>query len=286
MLRFDETLQLMQSFCRPEATEITHKTTMNALSRALRGGLVAVCLTTAAISSAALSKTEKVDELIGLHDLKTALAIGNYYLKQRTLITVREELMRLGKEKQLGSDWNPSNQHWKQAEGAMVRAAMKHVQQQFSNLEWLAQEWAELDQREFTEAEVDLLLSHFKTPYGRKQLMLVDHGMALHVQGALTFTDKLMYQVPGAEEDRRRMETVFNDEDRDMRYNIDDSPEGTRFVMSPLGRRYFVNAMLNVAGMISRRIDETAASIPQTVRTVSDQALPAVQAFLRSRPEG
>jgi hypothetical protein len=30
--------------------------------------------------------------------------------------------------------------------------------------------------------------------------------------------------------------------------------------------------------MISR-IEETAASIPQTVRTVSDQALPAVQAF-------
>jgi len=259
---------------------------MQALNRTLRGGLVAVCLTTAAVSSAAPSKTEKIDELVGVHDLKTAVAIGNYYLKQRTLIAVREELMWLGQDKRLGPDWNPSNPHWKQAEAAMVRAAMKHVQQQFSSLEWLSEEWAELDDREFTEAEVDLLLTHFKTPYGRKQLMLVDHGVALHVQGALTFTDKLVYEVPGAEEDRKRMQTVFNDEDRDMRYNIDDSPEGTRFVMSQLGRRYFVNAMLNVAGMISRRIDETAASIPHTAKALSDQALPAVQAFLRSRPEG
>ena len=259
---------------------------MNALNRVLQGGLVAACVATAAISSAVTSKAEKIDELVGLHNLRTAVAIGNYYLKQRTLIAVREELMRLGKSKNLGPDWNPSNPYWKQAEGAMVRAAMKQVQRQFSNLEWLSEEWAQLDEREFSEAEVDLLVAHFKTTYGRKQLMLVDHGVALHVQGALTFTDKLVYEVPGAEEDRSRMQTVFDDEDREMRYNIDDSPEGTRFVMSPLGRRYFVNAMLNVAGMISRRIDETAASLPQTAKALSDQALPAVQAFLRSRPEG
>ncbi len=71
-----------------------------------------------------------------------------------------------------------------------------------------------------------------------------------------------------------------------MRYNIDESPEGTHFVMSPVDRRYFVNAMLNVAGMISRRLDETAASIPQGVKALSDQVLPAMQALLRSRQEG
>ena len=259
---------------------------MSALNRALQGGFVAVCVTMAVICSAGASKTEKIDELLSLHDLKTAVAIGNYYLKQRTLIAVREELMRLGKDQKLGPDWNPSNPYWKQAEGTMVRAATKQIQQQFSNLEWLSEEWGHLDEREFTEAQVDVLLAHFKTPYGRKQLMLVDHGVAVHVQGALTLTDKLVYEVPGSEEERSRMQAVFNDEDREMRYNVDDSPEAMRFVMSPLGRRYFVNAMLNVAGMIGRRIDETAAALPQMAKALSDQALPAVQAFLRSRPEG
>ena len=96
----------------------------------------------------------------------------------------------------------------------------------------------------------------------------------------------MVYEVPGAEDDRNLMQTIFNEEDREMRYNIDDSPEGTRFVMSAVGRRYFVNAVLNVAGMISRRLDETAASIPHRVKALSDQALPAMQAFLRSRAQG
>ena len=70
----------------------------------------------------------------------------------------------------------------------------------------------------------------------------MDHGVALHVQRALTFTGKMVYEVPGAEEDRSLMQTVFNQEDRDMRYNIDENPEGTHFVMSAVDRRYFVNA--------------------------------------------
>lgn len=259
---------------------------MNAGSPALRSALVTACLTAAGFCSAATPTSQKIDELVALHDLKSAVAIGNYYLKQRTLIAVRSTLVQLGKEQNLGPQWNPSNPYWKQAETEMVRAASHHVEQQFSDLGWLSKEWAQLDQRAFSDAELDVLLEHFKTRYGRKQLMLVDHGVALHVQGALTFTDKLVYEVPGAEEERQRMEAIFAEEDRNMRYDIDDSPEATRFVMSAVGRRYFVNAMLNVAGMISRRIDETAASIPLTVKTVSDQATPAVQAFLRSRPEG
>jgi len=259
---------------------------MNAPNSAQRGAVLAVWLTAAVISPALASKTEKIDELIGLHSLKTAVAIGNYYLKQQTLVAVRRQLTQLGRDENLGSDWNPSNPYWVQAEDAMVRAAMQQARRQFCGLEWLTGQWAQLDERDFSEAEIDHLLAHFKTQYGRKQLMLVDHGVALHVQGALTFTGKMVYEVPGAEDDRNLMQTIFNEEDREMRYNIDDSPEGTRFVMSAVGRRYFVNAVLNVAGMISRRLDETAASIPHRVKALSDQALPAMQAFLRSRAQG
>jgi hypothetical protein len=259
---------------------------VNAPTRALRGAALAACLAAAVTSPALASKTEKIDELIGLHDLKTAVAVGHYYLKQQTLVAVREELKRLGRDENLGLDWNPSNPYWMQAQSAMVRAAMAQVAHRFYDLEWLSHQWAQLDEHDFSEVDIDHLLDHFKTRYGRKQLMLVDHGVALHVQGALTFTGKLVYDVPGAEEDRNRMQKVFSEEDQDMRYNIDDSPEGTRFVMSAVGRRYFVNAMLNVAGMISRRLDETAALIPNAVRAASDQALPAMQAFLRSRVQG
>jgi hypothetical protein len=113
--------------------------------------------------------------------------------------------------------------------------------------------------------------------------MIVDHGVAVHVQGALTFTGKMVYELPGSEKDRGLMQRAYDDEDRDMRFNITESPEGVQFAMSPIGKRYFVNAILKVSGMISRRLDDTAASIPRTVKSLSDEAQPAVQAFLRKR---
>jgi hypothetical protein len=159
------------------------------------------------------------------------------------------------------------------------------VNRRFSNLEWLSEQWAALDDREFSEAEIDGLLSHFQTEYGRKQVMIVDHGVAVHVQGALAFAGKLQYDVPGLEADREHMQQVFNDEDREMRFDFHDSPEGERFALSPVGKRYFVNAVLKVSGMASRRIDETAAEMPALVRSLDAEAEPAIREF-RARESG
>jgi hypothetical protein len=244
--------------------------------------LLAVALLAAWGATAGFAaKRDKVEELVSLHDLKTSVAIGNYYLKQQALFAVREQLARLGEEEGLGADWNPSNPDWKEAEQTLMARASKELDRDFASLEWLSQEWSALNESDFSEEDIDQLLKHLKTDYGRKQVMIVDHGVAVHVQSALTFTGKMQYDVPGLEEDRNRMQHLFNEEDRDMRFNFADSPEGTQFAMSPIGKRYFVNAMLKVSGMISRRVDETAASIPYTVRGLAREAQPAVQAFRR-----
>jgi len=234
-----------------------------------------------AIGPALASKSDKIEQLVNLHDLKTSVAIGNLYLKQQTLLAVRGELAKMGKEQNLGPDWNPSNRYWKQAEDAVVVAATKQVNRRFSSMEWLAVEWSQLDDREFSEQDIDRLLTHFQTDYGRKQIMIVDHGVALHVQGALTFSGKMVYELPGSEDERSLMQSVYGDEDREMRFNLAESPEGVQFAMSPVGKRYVVNAVLKVSGMISRRLDDTAASIPQTVKSLSDQAQAAMLAFRR-----
>lgn len=264
---------IMLAVCAPH-------TFMSQLVTVLRSALMAIALI-AAISPALASKSDKIEQLVNLHDLKTSVAIGNLYLKQQTLLAVRGELAKIGKEQDLGSDWNPSNSYWKQAEDAMVRAATKQVNRQFSSMEWLSEEWSQLDDREFSEQDIDRLLAHFQTGYGRKQIMIVDHGVAMHVQGALTFSGKMVYELPGSEDERSLMQRVYGEEDREMRFNIAESPEGVQFALSPVGKRYIVNAVLKVSGMISRRLDDTAASIPQTVKSLSDQAQPAVQAYRR-----
>jgi len=247
-----------------------------------RGLAIAVLALSCAVSAGA-AKSDKIEELVALHDLKTAVAIGNFYLKQRALFAVRQELERIGAEQNLGARWNPTDARWQQAQSAMMSAVLKQTQREFSSMEWLSEEWRELNDREFSEGDIDYLLTHLRTEYGRKQIMIVDHGMAVHVQSALTFTGKMQYDVPGLEQERNLMQHLFNDEDRDMRFNIADSPEGTQFAMSAMGKRYFVNAMLNVSGMISRRLDQTADAIPRTVHDAAAQAQPAVQAFRRDR---
>jgi hypothetical protein len=244
------------------------------------GALLAVS-SVVGTAPALAAKSDKIEELVGLHDLKTAVAIGNYYLKQRALFAVSAELARIGTEENLGPQWKPGDPRWQQAQGAMMSAMVKRMSREFSSLEWLSEEWSQLNDREFSEGDIDYLLSHFHTDYGRKQIMIVDHGVAVHVQSALTFTGKMQYDVPGLEQDRDLMQRLFNDEDRDMRFNIADSPEGTQFALSPMGKRYFVNAMLKVSGMISHRIDQIAEAIPQNAREAAAQAQPAVQAFRR-----
>ena len=69
------------------------------------------------------SKTEKNLQLVNLHDLECTVAIGDYFLKQQSLLAVRAYLARVGVEQNLGKDWNPGNVYWKQAEDVLVAGA-------------------------------------------------------------------------------------------------------------------------------------------------------------------
>ena len=62
------------------------------LAKAVFTATAAVALFLCVASSSFASKSDKIDELVSLHDLKTSVAIGNYYLKQRALFAVRDEL--------------------------------------------------------------------------------------------------------------------------------------------------------------------------------------------------
>jgi hypothetical protein len=250
---------------------------------AFKLALLAAALLTLGAAPARADKTEKIEELVNLHDLKTSVAVGDFYLKQQALLAVRGYLTKLGRDQGLGAQWNPQNPYWQEAENALMRSLMKDINRQFSNLEWLSEEWAALDSHEFSEADIDTLLRHMKTDVGRKQVMIVDHGVSVHVMGALTFTGKLQYELPGTEAERARMQELYNAEDDAMRFDIQDNPEGSRFAMSKVGKKYFVNTILKVSGMISHRIDQTAAALPSEIQSKAGEAQTAVDAFRKAR---
>lgn len=253
--------------------------TMQVRNALLAAALVFVC---AAVPAAA-SKTEKSQQLINLHDLASTVAIGDYFLKQQSLLAARAYLARVGTEQNLGKDWNRTNPYWKQAEDALVAETMRQARREFSNLEWLSEEWVGLNDRDLSEPDMDALLQHFGTEVGRKQLMIVDHTVAFHVMASLSMAGKIEGNLPGSEAERKHMQDLYNAEDDAMRFDPNASPESTQFALSPVGKKYFTNAVLNVSGLITRRLYQLGREIPGRIDAESAEVHAAVAAYRRSR---
>ena len=128
------------------------------------------------------------------------------------------------------------------------------------------------------------LLAHFATDVGHKQAMILDHTVAFHVMASLSLAGKIEATVPGTEAERKRMQDLYNAEDAAMRFNFNESPEGTQFAFSPVGKKYFVNAVLKVSGMITSRLYQSANELPKRVDSADAPAVTqAVDAYLRQR---
>lgn len=231
----------------------------------------------------AAGNLDKSERLVNLHDLKTSVAMGDYYLKQEAILTARGYLRKLGQTQNLGADWTPANPHWQAAEGAIVQKLMRDVKREFSSMEWLSEEWVRMNSSEFSDADLDALLAHLNSDVGRKQAMIVDHQVAFHVMASLSMAGKIQESLPGIEADRKRMQDLYNAEDDAMRFDINENPEGTRFAMSPVGKKYFVNAVLKVSGLISRRLYQMAADMPKRLDGATGDADAAVAAYRQAR---
>jgi hypothetical protein len=244
----------------------------------------AALLLAGALAPVHASKIDKSERLVNQHDLKTTVAIGDYYLKQEAVLAARGYLYKVGQSEGFGRDWKPSNPQWKQAEDAIVGALMRQVQRDFSSMEWLSEEWSRLNSSEFSEADLDVLLAHFDSEVGHKQAMIVDHTVAFHVMASLSMAGKIQESLAGTEAERKRMQDLYNAEDDAMRFNDNDNPEAARFAFSPVGKKYFVNAVLKVSGLVSRRLYQMAADLPGRVDGTADEVRAALEAYRRTRP--
>ena len=134
----------------------------------------------------------------------------------------------------------------------------------------------------FDVEEVAALVSHFRTETGSKQVQIIDHTVSTQVMMTLSFAGKLS-PMPGIEEERARMQALWNEEDERMRFSIQGAAnaEGQAFALSPLGKRYFTTVILNLTGMVNQRIDEIATQRPDRIQLHGDSVLPFVEGFKR-----
>ena len=67
-----------------------------------------------------------------------------------------------------------------------------------------------------------------------------------------------------------------------MRFDPNTSPDGTQFALSPIGKKYFTNAVLKVSGLITRRLYQLGREIPGRIDAADPAVQAAVDAYRRS----
>lgn len=246
-------------------------------------GTIAVPLFAADSSEA---RRARADELLSVHKWRTTIAMGNRYLKQQSLMAVRAELARIGRERSLGKTWRPGNAQWDAAESAMVAPLLATIDSEWTTLEWLPPEWAAMTARSFTDAEMNALTAHFRTDVGAKQAIIIEQSVAFHVGGALTMSGKLIQDFPGTAEEQRTLTYVYAEEDKAMRFSVaaNDNVDGQRFALSDLGAKYQKTLMIKMTGILNARMDTVVATLPARARAVADVAEPMVAEFRATNP--
>jgi hypothetical protein len=253
-----------------------------AFGRSARFLIALFAMALLAPSASASTREARAQELLGVHDRKSTIALGNRYLKQQSLVATRDVLSRIGRERNLGRDWKRGNASYDAAEAAIAAPLLERVHADWTSLTWMPNEWAGVADSSFSDGELDTLVNHFHSDVGRKQAKIIDHSVQFHVAGALTMSGKLIQGFPGTEEEQKILTYVWDDEDREARFSFKavENVEGQRFALSPLGAKYQRTLIIKVSGIFGARLDSVAAGLADQARGLSASADPYVAEFL------
>ena len=221
-------------------------------------------------------------QLLDAHDFKTTTALGVYFLKQESRVSVRAYLKQVGKERQLGPKWNSSSAWWRQAEEALVELVEPESIDEFKSTRWLQDEWNRMLSENFESREIEQILSHFSTEIGAKQAKVINHSISKQVMMSLTFSGKLKQNVAGAEDDLDYMRELYSEEEKAMRFATSelDGVAAQTFALSSIGKRYFTTLIISLTGRINEKLDDMVERIHVSTDIHKEAIEPYVSGFL------
>ena len=246
------------------------------------GVVLAAMLTAIGPAAADALKDDAIARLAASHEPDVPVAVGRLAVKQAGLGARRSLLARRGRDAGFGRGWNAAAPEWQEAEAHFSGIVDGIIARRIEDADWVRAIWNEQAARVLNAEEADEIATHFATPNGREQRIVVE----VKVVGELllanyTFTERISDRVPGSEREFARMQTVWAVREPFRVRNFEGDAGAARFGTRNPGLKYV--RMLAIQG-VDAMLGHINAVCAEAVRAVSDaaaQADPFIEAYRR-----
>ncbi len=229
-------------------------------------------------------KEQAVARLAASHDPEIFIAVGRVYVKQAGLLEARELLAERGRAAGLGADWSPAAPAWKDAQAQLTALIDDRIARRIEDPAWFRAAWGSAAAAVLSAEEADEIASHFATEGGAQQrgvleLLLVGETLLARY----TFTERIRYDVAGAEGEMRQLQHTWWVNDHRRVYDFTRYPNAIRFASQDPGVKY--SKMLAIQGIdaLNRHFDAVAEEVRAQVRNESARVDAAVKRHRESQ---
>jgi hypothetical protein len=212
------------------------------------GAVLIALLTAIGPAAADALKDDAIARLAASHEPDIPQAVGRLAAKQAGLGAARTLLARRGRDAGLGRGWSAAAPEWQDAEAHFSRIVDGVIARGIEDPDWVHAIWADQAARILDAEEADEIATHFATPIGREQRIVIE----VKVVGELllasyTFTDRISDRVPGSEREFARMQAIWAEREPFRVRKFDGDVGAARFGSRNPGVKYV--RMLAIQGV-------------------------------------
>jgi len=246
------------------------------------GALLAVLVTAIGPAGAETLKEDAIARLAASHEPDVPISVGSLAVKQAGLGAARTVLARRGRDAGLGRGWNASAPEWQDAEAHFNRIVEGVIARGIEDPAWLRSIWADQAARVLNAEEADEIATHFDTPNGREQRVVIE----IKVVGELllanyTFTDRISDRVRGSEREFARMQAIWAEREPFRARNFDGDVGAARFGSRNPGVKYVRMLAIQGVDAMIRHVDAVCADVVRAVTEAAEQADPFIESYRR-----
>lgn len=224
-------------------------------------------------------KDQAVSRLAKSLDPAIPIALGKAVVRQAGLLRARELLAEFGRRADLDKGWNSSAPEWQAAEAELLRDVADLLVTRIETPEWFYAVLNHEIARVLDAEDADYIATHFATPAGKEQRILLQLRLISEVLMAnYTFTGRIDHTIPGLEGDLSELQTAYWKLEPFRVRDFMNDPQAIRFAGQDAGLKYTrMLAIRGIEGFILH-IDAVAAA----ARDAVDNAEPFIEEYVQA----